>query len=269
MKIAVQEDMLPGRSIEEKFNHAKALGIDGIEFWGRGLSAKVPEIVEASMKSGVPAASVNHGRQGRFLSPDPAEREAALAELRDSICCASDIRATGVIFVPHFDAPVLPDLSPWLTAAELETELLYTHLRTLEDYSYALGVTLYLEPVNRYETHLLNRLEQAAKITRRLNHPHVKIVADLFHMALGEADIPTAINAHAKEIGHVHLADSNRRLPGLGTTNFALAADALKTINYDGWAAFECGSPGANAQHATEYLRDLPASIAYLRERGW
>lgn len=269
MKIAIQEDMLPGRSIEEKFQQVKALGADGIEFWGRGLAAKVPAILEASMKTGVPAASVNHGRQGRFLAPDPAEREAALAELRDSICCAADIGAAGVIFVPHFDAPALPDLSPWMTAPELEIELLWTHLRTLEDFAMAMGVTLYVEPVNRYETHLLNRVEQAAVLARRLNHPHVQIVADLFHMALEETSIPDAIAANADKIGHVHLADSNRRLPGQGTTDFAAAASALKAIAYDGWAAYECGAPGDNAAQADRYLRELPASLAYLRERGW
>ena len=269
MRIAIQEDMLPGRRMMEKFEQAKALGVDGIEFWGKGLGEKVASIVEAIGQTGLAAASVNHGRQGRFLAPDPAEREAALAELRDSIVCACDIGAKGVIFVPHFGDPCLPDLSPWMTASELQYELLYTHLRTLEDYAMAMGITLYVEPINRYETHFLNRLEQAAHLARKLNHPNVKIVADLFHMALDEKDLRAAIRDHGKAIGHVHLADSNRRLPGQGTTDFGTIAMVLDEVGFESWAAFECGSPGANQARADEYLRELPASLAYLRERGW
>jgi sugar phosphate isomerase/epimerase len=261
--------MLPGRTILDKFEQAKALGIDGIEFWGRGLTEKVPQIVEAAERTGVKAASVNHGRQSRFLDPDPAERERALAELRQSIMDAADIGAAGVIFVPHFSAPVLPDLSPYMTAAELQAELLYTHLRTLSDYTDAMDVDLYLESINRYETHFLNRLEQSAAITRRINHPRVKIVADLFHMALEETDMVKAIHEHKNEIGHVHLADSNRRLPGQGFTDFAAVAKALDEIGYTGWSAFECGKPSNNAENAPAYLNDLPACLDYLKRTGW
>jgi sugar phosphate isomerase/epimerase len=266
MPIAIQEDMLTGSTLLEKFEHARALGVPGIEFWGEGLTEKVPDIAEAMAQTGVLASSVNHGRQGELLSPDPAEREQALAQLRQSIMNACDIGAPGVIFVPHFSAPILPDLSPWKSAAELEIEMLYTHLRTLSDYADAMGISLYLEPINRYETHLLNRLEQAAAVTRRLNHPRVKIVADLFHMALEEADIPAAIRAHGDCIGHVHLADSNRRLPGEGATDFAAAAAALREIGYGGWAAYECGLPGSNDPAA--YRDRLPRSLDYLRRAG-
>jgi sugar phosphate isomerase/epimerase len=269
VNIAIQEDMLPGRSILEKFERAKALGVQGIEFWGRDLAPKVESIMEAVERTGLRAASVNHGRQGRFLDTDPIERERALEELRNSITCAADIGAEGVIFVPHFFGPLMPDLTPYMSPVELEAEMLHAHLRTLSDYADAMGVNLYVEPVNRYETHFLNRLEQAARVARRINHPRVKIVADLFHMALEEADLVAVIRENADVIGHVHLADSNRRLPGQGFTNFAQMADALKAINYAGWAAFECGNPGDNAPVAEQYLSELPACLDMLRRAGW
>lgn len=267
MPIAIQEDMLTGDSLLAKFEHARALGVDGIEFWGAGLTAKVPDIALAMQQTGLRAGPINHGRIGSLLDPNPAEREMALTHLRQSIMNACDIGAPGVIFVPHFGAPILPDLSPWMSAAELEVELLYTHLRTLEDYADAMGVDLYVEPINRYETHLLNRLEQAAAVVHRLNHPRVKIVADLFHMALEEASIPDAIRAHDDCIGHVHLADSNRRLPGEGATDFAAAAAALREIGFQGWAAFECGRPSQN--DPALYRDSLPASLASLRRAGF
>ncbi|MGQ9907835.1 MAG: sugar phosphate isomerase/epimerase family protein [Candidatus Flexifilum sp.] len=269
MKIAIQEDMLSGRTVRERFEHARKLGVAGVEVWGRGLTARVPEIGEAAEATGIPVAAVNHGRQGRLLDPHPLERERALSELRQSISDAADLGAKGVIFVPHFFGPALPDLSPWKTAWELQAELLNEHLRGLEDYAAALDVELYVEPVNRYETSFLNRLEQAAQIAARRGHPNVKIVADLFHMALEEADSAAAIRQFGPLIGHVHLADHNRRLPGQGLIDFAALAAALHEVGYTGWAAYETGDPGENAARAEEYQRDLPASLEHLRAAGW
>lgn len=260
MPIAIQETMLNGSTMLEKFQHARALGVAGIEFEGAGLTAKVPEIVEAMLETGVLAATVNHGAQGNLLDPDPAERDRALARLRQSVVNAVDIGAAGVVFVPHYGAPVLPDLSPLMSSAELEAEMLHMHLRTLSDYAEALGVNLYIAPVNRAETHLFNRLEQTGRVARRLNHQRVKIAADFYHMALEETDIAAAIEAEGKWIGHVHLADHDHGLPGEGATDFAAAAAALKAIGYSGWAAFACaGDPAA-------YAERLPASLAYIRK---
>lgn len=268
MQIAIQEDMLPGRTLVEKLEKAKELGFAGIEFWGRHLERRIYEIGDALETTDMTAAAINHGRQSRFLDPNPHEREQALDELRASIRCAADIQAKGVIFVPHFFGALLPDLSPYKSAMQLEAELLDRFLRELSDFAYALGVELYVEPVNRYETHFLNRLEQAAHVTRKINHSSVKIVADVFHMALEEQDMTTAFQAHASDIGHVHLADNNRGLPGQGMLDFAAIGAALKQIGYTGWAAYECGNPGDNHDQAAAYAEAMPASLTALHEAG-
>lgn len=268
MPIAVQEDMLLGRTTHERFENAKALGADGIEVWGQDLHNRVHELMEASKAAGLPVAAINHGRQSCFLHNDPQERYNALAELRASMNAASDLGAKGVIFVPIFGAALLPDLMPWKTAVQLEAELLLVQLNNLADLADAMDIELYVEPINRYETHFLNRLEQAAQITRKLGHPRVKIVADVFHMALEEDSLAGAIQQHAADIGHVHLADSNRRLPGQGTTDFAAIGTALQSIGYQGWAAYEPGAPSQNAQFARQYAAEMPASMAFVRTAG-
>lgn len=269
MQIAVQEDMLLGRTATERFQAAKDLGFDGVEVWGRNLASRMDELMSAVSASGLPVAAVNHGRFPSILDADPYVREQGLEALRSSVTCAADLGAAGVIFVPHFGPPSLPDLTPWLSAPELEMELLNQHLRTLEDFAAAFNVDLYVEPINRYETHFLNRLEQAASVARKRGHPRVRIVADVFHMALEEADPVAAIRAHGDVIGHVHLADHNRRLPGQGFTPFADLAAALHEIGFTGWAAYEPGDPGANAVRAAQYAAELPASLAFLKAAGW
>jgi sugar phosphate isomerase/epimerase len=256
--------MLPGPRLADRFAQAADLGVQGIEFWSRTLAGQVDDIQRLNGRGGVVAASVNHGRRSRFLDPDPAERARALAELREAITLAGRIGAAGVVFVPHFFGPLLPDLSPFLDAVALERALLAAQLESLAEHADRAGVQLWVEPVNRYETHLLVRLEDAASLVAPLNHLRLGIVADLFHMALDEPDIPAALRDHAAAIGHVHLADSNRRLPGQGTTDFKAAFTALDEIGYAGWMAFECGEPGDNRKRADLYLKELPASLTYL-----
>ncbi len=264
-RMAVQEDMLPGPRLVDRFEQAAGLGLQGIEFWSRTLPEQAQEIERLNGRRGVVAASINHGRRSRFLDPEPAERARALAELREALALAGRVGAEGVIFVPHFFGPLLPDLSPYADAVTLERSLLAAQLEELAEDAAAAGVRLFVEPVNRYETHLLVRLEDAASLVAPLQRPAVGIVADLFHMALDEPDVPASIRAHAGQIGHVHLADNNRRLPGQGSTDFAAAFAALTEIGYAGWLAFECGAPGDNAPQAREYLTALPSSLRYLR----
>lgn len=263
-KVAIQEDMLPGPNLEERFDQAADLGVEGIEFWSETLADQVAEIERLNGRRDIVAAAVNHGRRSRFLDPDPEERARAMAELREAIELAGRIGAAGVVYVPHFFGPLLPDLQPYQTALELERGLLTAQIRRLLPDIERAGVRLWVEPVNRYETHLLVQLEQAASIVAPIGNDQLGIVADLFHMALDEPDMSAAIHAQAAQIGHVHLADSNRRLPGKGTTDFASALDALRSVGYDGWMAFECGEPGDNQPRAKGYLQNLPASLQVL-----
>lgn len=256
--------MLPGPTLGDRFAQAADLGLQGIEFWSETLPVQAAEIERYAGRNGVATSSVNHGRRSRFLDPDPAERSRAVAELTEAIQFARQIGATGVVFVPHFFGPLLPDLSPFLSAVELERGLLRAQLESLAEEAERADVRLWVEPVNRYETHLLVRLEDAASLVQSLNRPQLGIVADLFHMALEEADIPNAIRRHGRHIGHVHLADSNRRLPGQGSTDFPAILEALKEVDFDGWLAFECGEPGQNLGRAHSYLEELPASLKVL-----
>ena len=101
-----------------------------------------------------------------------------------------------------------------------------------------------------------------------LKSARLGIVADLFHMALEEEDIPEAILQNGRYLGHVHLADSNRRLPGQGATDFRAALTALRQVGFEGWLSFECGAPGQNQDRATTYLSELPASIRTVLGEG-
>jgi sugar phosphate isomerase/epimerase len=101
------------------------------------------------------------------------------------------------------------------------------------------GVPLIVEPLNRYESNLINRLDEGADLIRTLDTDNVKLLADLFHMNIEEAGIAGAIRAAAGQVGHVHFADSNRRAIGFGHINCGEVGRTLREIGYQGYLAAE------------------------------
>ena len=259
MPIAVQEHLLPGRSIMNKWTNARALGLDGVEVDADNLTARVPEIVDAMLVTGVQVAAVNLGRRDGYLSPQRDEREAAISAMRQAMADAVDLNAAHVIFVPHFGASRMPDLTPYRSQIELDAEMMIWLLRTVSDLAYAMDIELDMMPVNHYETSFMTRLEHAARFRRKIkDHAHVKIAAHLYHTALEETDWLGALREHLPHIGYIQLAEHNNRLPGQGVLNFAALAETL--TDYNGWLTCVC-------EQASE--ADLRASLDYLRGCGF
>ena len=111
-------------------------------------------------------------------------------------------------------------------------------LTFLADAAHERKVTLLYEHLNRYETNLLNRVEDAVPFIKPFNG-RVKLLADLFHMSIEEASIADALRHAGGHIGHVHFADSNRRPAGFGHTDFNSVFAALREIGYGGYVSAE------------------------------
>jgi len=101
------------------------------------------------------------------------------------------------------------------------------------------GQPFFYEPLNRYETNLFNRTPEAAGWLRTLRTKNVRILSDLFHMNIEEADIAAALREAGPLVGHVHFADSNRRAIGLGHTLVEPIIAALHEIGYEGYLSAE------------------------------
>lgn len=113
----------------------------------------------------------------------------------------------------------------------------------------AQNVGLILEPLNRYETNIMNRLSDATAFLISRGLMGASVLADLFHMNIEEDSLEDAILGAANFIGHVHLADSNRRPAGLGHIDMAAVAGCLRLIGYQGYISAEALSY-PNAIHA-------------------
>lgn len=138
--------------------------------------------------------------------------------------------------------------------------MLLAALSELGDHAERVGTMLFLEPLNRYEDHILRRLDQAVDYCQVVGNPSLQVMADTFHMAIEEDDPPEALHRTGKWLGHVHLADSNRLQPGTGHTDFGAIFSALRDVSFDGAMALECGlrgEPEVALPSTARWLRDL------------
>ncbi|KRT76146.1 MAG: xylose isomerase domain-containing protein [Armatimonadetes bacterium CSP1-3] len=101
------------------------------------------------------------------------------------------------------------------------------------------GVTVCIEPINRYETDFLNTIAEVTALIGELNAGPVRILPDTFHMNIEEPVIEDSLRRAGALIGYVHLADSNRRAPGGGHIDFAAVRAALDAVGYAGYVGFE------------------------------
>jgi D-psicose/D-tagatose/L-ribulose 3-epimerase len=100
-------------------------------------------------------------------------------------------------------------------------------------------VTLGMEALNRFEGYLLNTCEEALRFVNEVNHPNVKVMLDTFHMNIEEDNIAGAIRLAGDKLGHLHLGEQNRRVPGKGSMPWNEIGLALRDINYQGGVVME------------------------------
>jgi sugar phosphate isomerase/epimerase len=267
MKLSCQEGIIPGRDLEERLDNLAKYGFEAIEFRGSDMLGRVEEVLKAISGHQIKPSSISAGYRGCLLSGKRDERELALSDIKQLLLVAKEIGASGLVTVPIIGPPQIDDLSPYESSRQLEEELLVVLLKELGEYAKELDTFVFLEPLNRYETHLINTLEQAMDICKRVNSPHVRLLADFFHMSIEERDISASIRAAGEYIQHVHLADSNRLLPGFGHTDFRAGFEALKSIGYKNYMAFEAGFPGEIAENLTSLERLINVKYRKLSRR--
>jgi sugar phosphate isomerase/epimerase len=98
---------------------------------------------------------------------------------------------------------------------------------------------LLIEPLNRYETNLINTVQQGLEFLSSLKSQNVKLLLDVFHMNIEEQSIPQVIRLAGPAVGHVHFADSNRRAVGFGHIEYRYIIQALRDIGYQGYLSAE------------------------------
>jgi 5-keto-L-gluconate epimerase len=215
-----------------------ALGYDGVE-----LAIRAPSLVDIDNLENlirknnlqVPALGTGQawGEEGlSFTDPDPTIRRAAIDRIKSHIPVAV-----------RFDAIIILGLIRGVIKLGVEREQamdwLVDALRECCNTAQPHGIRLALEPINRYETTLINNSQQGLELIEHVGASNFGLLLDTFHMNIEEPVIEESIRNCGKNIFHFHVADSNRLVPGAGHLDFKSILNALASTGYQGFISGE------------------------------
>jgi sugar phosphate isomerase/epimerase len=267
LKLAVQTLLVPGETMEEKFANARDYGFDAIEIAigpQYELSDHLAELKAASATTGLPIAAICTHPMHDPLQPDQIERAKRFAALTDLLAQTDELGARGVVSVPLRPAR---GFANYAEQQEIVGAMIDEAVEEIGAWAATLppgNAALFIEPLNRSEAFLVNRVEQGAEIARRVNNPRVLTLADSYHMNIEERDMGEPIRTAGPLLGHVHVADNNRLQPGKGHIDWKAFFSALNEIDYPGYVSIECWSP-AGPRIEGDPVRALPASATFMR----
>ena len=217
---------------------AAEIGFDAVEvFPTAAATLDARELKELLAKHRLKLAALGSGagwvkHKLRLTDPDQAVRQRAVDFIAAIIDLAGSFGAPTIVgsMQGRWGDGVTRDRAVgWLAEA----------FEQLGPRAQALGVPLFYEPLNRFETNLFSRVADSLAFLKPLRTQNVKLLCDLFHMNIEEADIAAALRMAGSKLGHLHFVDSNRLAMGMGHTEMAPIAQALREIRYDGFISGE------------------------------
>lgn len=260
------------RGFEESIAKAAAFGYQGVELALKSADDVNPcQIDDCLRKNGLEVSCISTGQVFAvsglyFTHPDPEKREEVVRVFSGLIGLAKNFgKLINVGRTRGF-------IGPNQTRAEAEALFIETSRRICDEAAEH-GVTILIEPVNRYEINFINSLDEGADLLAKVDRPNLGLMPDVFHMNIEDAHIGDALARHAKLVKYIHFADSNRLAPGQGHLDFDDVFQGLETCaaaggkaSFDGWASIEIfpkPDPDTAARQAAEFilprLRELSA----------
>lgn len=256
-----------GKAEQSLFSRVKQWGFDGVELF---LSPQEP--------ADIPAVR-------RMLDELHLERTTCSVIPRDAnlVSPQAEVRARGVALLTRC-VERTAELGARLLCGPLYAGLgvMTGGRRTQEEWEWAkeglraaarrgqdLGVELCIEPLNRFETYFLNTQEDAACLVRDVRVPNLRVHFDTFHANIEERQPADSLRAVAKELGHVHISENDRGIPGTGHNDWRGILSTLKEIGYEGWLTIESfAQPEPDLAAAAAIWRDLAPSGDDLARQG-
>jgi D-psicose/D-tagatose/L-ribulose 3-epimerase len=198
-----------------------------------------------------------------LTSADASVRRRAQAHIKDCVKAAAEVGAhllAGPLYSPvgcFTGQRRTPD--EWSRAIESWQEL----ATTVVEY----GLHIAIEPLNRFETYVLNTVADGASFCDAIDHPNIGLLIDTFHANIEEKSIGLALRHAGRHVKHLHACENDRGTPGTGNVNWPEFFETVADVGYDGWMTIESfGFNIAELSAAASIWRNLaptPESIAF------
>ena len=226
-----------GDEFRPVFEMLKDAGYDGVEVPIFALDPEPYVDLGAWLRrTGLEPIGVSaRGEAANPISPDEAVRRNGLRENVQTLDCARALGADVVL------GPIQTGLGVFTGTGPTEQEWAWAveHLQALSEHADARGITLAIEPLNRFEQYLTNSAADGARLCRDVGHPRCRLMYDTFHAHIEEKDPRTALRECKDVLVHVHLSENDRSTPGRGQVDWDTTFAALREIGYDGWYCVE------------------------------
>ena len=214
------------------------MGYDGVEIPFNDLSvldAKATRAALEKAKMGMTACRVMMPGTSP-CSEKPEERKAGVERLKAMIDITAEMGGEAVA------GPLYSPVSYLTGRGRTEEEFKWCaqNLGAAAEHAKKAGIFLAIEPLNRFETYVINTNADALKLVKEVGSPNLTVQVDTFHANIEEKDTAAAIRAVGKEhLGHFHASESDRGVPGTGQVRWKEVFQALKEIGYDRWITIE------------------------------
>jgi len=249
----------------------KGMGFDLLE-----IAVEDPELIDVGvLKRALAEAGLGaivcgaFGPDRELSSADAALRQNAATYLRWCIDAAATL-GSPVVTGPMYSSVGKARLEA-AEARDAEWQRAVSGLREMCAYAGERGVRLALEPLNRFETDMVNVAAQGLQLIADVGSPHLGLHLDTFHMHLEEKDSAEAIRraAAAGRLFHVHACENDRGVPGSGQVHWQEIATALRDVGYDGAVVIESFTPEvASIARAVCIWREIAPSQDAIAEEG-
>ena len=226
------------KELEKAFNLCAKSGYDGVElFVDQPENLDPTKILALARTHQLEITTLGTGpmyvRRGLSLSAeDSSTRSKTLSALRN---CMSLAKSFGSLLT----IGSIRGRSQGSDSQSKALRRLGEGLGTIDELASHQGVGLLLEPINRYETDLINTVDHALSMIKNLSLTSTGLLLDTFHMNIEERSIPESIRKCRRSLAHLHVADSNRWPPGYGHLDFQQIIRALRAVKYEGYLSSE------------------------------
>lgn len=218
----------------------RAAGCDILEVGAPHIAAmtdaQLAELKAAAEDNGlILTTNIGPSKDQDLASPDPAIRRNGLEFLTGVLRAMDKIGSKSLVGAMYSFWPC--DFKYTDKEAAWDTSI--AEMKKLAAVAEDLGIDLCQEVLNRFETYIMTNAAEGVEYCRRVGSPRCKVLLDTFHMNIEEDNIPAAIRLTGSYLGHLHVGEANRKLPGQGSLDWKAIAAAVHDVHYDGNVVME------------------------------